>query len=259
MKLFKLGILVLAILVTNACTKKTDSKSDAARKNELLVGTDAAYAPFEVENPDQSISGFDIEVLKAIAAKVGLELRFINTPWEGLFTQLASGDRDILISAITINEARKKDMDFSDPYFEAVQLIAVGKKSTVTKLADLKKLKVGVQTGTTGDDVASRLLGKTNPNVKRFEGTPLAIQELQNGGVDAVVADNGVVNNFLANNAQEFKVISDSSLAKEYYGIAVKKGNSELLGKINKGLAEIKADGTYDKIYESFFGATKKD
>lgn len=240
-------------LLTGACTKKTET----AKSNVFLVGTDAAYAPFESENANKEIIGFDIEILKAVAAKGGFEVKFINTPWEGLFTQLASGDRDILVSAITINDERKKQMDFSEPYFEAVQLIAVPASSKVQKMDDLKTLKVGVQIGTIGDEVSSKLLGKTNPNIKRFEGTPLAIKELENGGVDAVIADNGVINNFLANNKTAFKVISDKSFANESYGIAVKKGNVALLEKINKGIAGIKADGTYDRIYKSYFG--KKD
>lgn len=253
MKLITYLVLAITLTLTGACTKKEEGKKSKA----LLVGTDAAYAPFESENATKEVQGFDIDVLKAIAAKAGLELQFINTPWEGLFTQLASGDRDILVSAITINDARKAQMDFSEPYFEAVQLIAVPAKSKVQKLDDLKTLKIGVQTGTTGDDVASKLVGKTNANIKRFEGTPLALQELQNGGVDAVVADNGVINNFLANNNGTFKVVTDTSFPKEFYGIAVKKGNKELLEKINKGLAEIKADGTYDKIYQTYFKEKK--
>ncbi|WII73461.1 basic amino acid ABC transporter substrate-binding protein [Bdellovibrio sp. 22V] len=252
---------LLLCLFALGCTKKSDSvKSEATMQSKpaaLVVGTDAAYAPFEIENADKTISGFDIDIIKAVAEKAKLDIEIVNTPWEGLFTQLESGDRDILISAITINDDRKKVMEFSEPYFEAVQLIAVPNTSKVAKYNDLKKLKVGVQTGTTGDEVASRLLGKTNPNVKRFESTPLALQELLNGGVDAVIADNGVVNNFLKNNAQGFKTISDTSFSKEYYGIAVQKGNLDLLKKINEGLAAIKADGTYDRIYKSYFGEKK--
>lgn len=255
MKLITYLILSLAIAMTGACTKKTAPTTS----KELLVGTDAAYAPFETENADKQIIGFDVDILKAIAAKAGLELKFINTPWEGLFTQLASGDRDILVSAITINDARKAQMDFSDPYFEAVQLIAVPANSKVTKMEDLKGLKVGVQSGTTGDDMVSAIAGKNNANIKRFEGTPLALKELQDGGVDAVVADNGVINHFIANNKVTFKVVSDKNFAKEHYGIAVKKGNTELLGKINKALAEIKADGTYERIFQSYFAEKKSE
>jgi polar amino acid transport system substrate-binding protein len=221
-----------------------------------VVGTDAAYAPFEYQNERGEIVGFDIEVVGAIAKKAGIEVKFVNTPWEGIFNTLAQGDRDLLVSAITITEERRQSMDFSDPYFDAAQLIAVKLDSKIARFDDLKTRKVGVQTGTTGDEVVSKLLGKTSPDIRRFESTPLALKELEAGGVDAVVADNGVVINYVANNSGgKFKTVSDKAFAPEQYGLAVKKGNTELLGKLNKGLAAIRADGTYTEIYNKYFGA----
>jgi polar amino acid transport system substrate-binding protein len=128
--------------------------------------------------------------------------------------------------------------------------------SKVAKFADLKKLKVGVQTGTTGDEAVTKLLGKASTAIKRFESTPLALKELEAGGVDAVVADNGVVINYVTNNPDaKFKTVNDTAFVPEQYGFAVKKGDTELLAKLNKGLADIKADGTYEKIYAKYFGA----
>ena len=225
----------------------------------LVVGTDAAYMPFETQNEKGDIVGFDIDVVKAVAQKGGIEVKFVNTPWEGIFNALAQGDRDLLVSAITITDERRQTMDFSQPYFDAKQLIAVKNDSPVAKFDDIKTLKVGVQNGTTGDEVVGKLLGKSSIAVKRFESTPLALKELEAGGVQAVVADNGVIVHYLANNTGGgFKTVSDAGFPVEHYGIAVKKGNTELLGKINKGLEEIKADGTYAKIYASHFGAESK-
>ena len=223
-----------------------------------VVGTDAAYAPFESQNEKGEIVGFSVDLLNAVAAKGGFQVKYVNTPWEGIFNSLQQGDRDMLASSITITDERRQTMDFTNPYFDAVQLIAVKDGSKVAKFDDLKTLKVGVQTGTTGDEVVSKLLGKTNTNVKRFESTPLALKELEAGGVDAVVADNGVVINYVANNtAAKFRTVSDSAFSPEQYGIAVKKGNAELLDKINKGLADLRADGTYQQVYAKYFGAVK--
>ena len=222
----------------------------------VMVGTDAAYAPFESQNEKGEIVGLTVDVVNAVAAKAGIEVKFVNTPWEGIFNALAQGDRDMLASSITITDERKQTMDFTNPYFDAYQLIAVKQNSKVAKFDDLKKLKVGVQTGTTGDEAVTKLLGKNSTSIKRFESTPLALKELEAGGVDAVVADNGVVINYVTNNAgAKFKTVSDKAFAPEQYGFAVKKGNTELLEKLNKGLADIKADGTYDKIYAKYFGA----
>lgn len=264
-----LGLLGAGLLLA-ACGKKEEPTPAApapapapvasapapAPAKVYVVGTDAAYAPFESQNEKGEIVGFSMDLLNAVAAKGGFEIKFVNTPWEGIFNSLGQGDRDLLISSITITDERKQTMDFSAPYFDAYQLIAVKASSKVTKFDDLKKLKVGVQTGTTGDEVVTKLQGKNSTSVKRFESTPLALKELEAGGVDAVVADNGVVVNYVTNNpAAKFKTVADKAFAPEQYGIAVKKGNAELLDKINKGLAAVKADGSYDQIYAKTFGA----
>src|SRR5258706_11855946 len=247
---------LVAGLALAACSKQEPVPAAAATK-VYVVGTDAAYAPFESQNERGEIVGFDIDVVSAIAKNAGIEVKFVNTPWEGIFNALNQGDRDLLVSAITITDARKQTMDFSAPYFDARQLIAVKADSKVTRFEDLKPLKVGVQTGTTGDEAISKLQGKNSPNVKRFESTPLALTELAAGGVDAVVADNGVVIHYVANNAgSQFKTVSDPTFAPEQYGLAVKKGNADLLAKLNKGIADIKSDGTYDAIYKKYFGTS---
>ncbi len=257
--------LIAATLFLAACGKKETpppapapvaSAPAPAPAKVYVVGTDAAYAPFESQNEKGEIVGFDIEVVQAIAKKAGIEVKFVNTPWEGIFNALGQGDRDMIVSAVTITAERKQTMDFSNPYFDAQQLIAVKEKSKVAKFADLKKLKVGVQTGTTGDEAVTKLLGKTSTNIKRFESTPLALKELEAGGVDAVVADNGVIIHYVANNpGGKFKMVSDKEFVPEQYGIAIKKGNTELQEKLNKGLAEITADGSYEQIYKKYFGS----
>jgi polar amino acid transport system substrate-binding protein len=258
--------LIAATLFLAACGKKETPPPPApapvasapapAPAKVYVVGTDAAYAPFESQNEKGEIVGFDIEVVQAIAKKAGFEVKFVNTPWEGIFNALGQGDRDMIVSAVTITEERKQTMDFSNPYFDAQQLIAVKENSKVSKFADLKKLKVGVQTGTTGDEAVTKLLGKTSTNIKRFESTPLALKELEASGVDAVVADNGVVIHYVANNpGGKFKMVADKEFVPEQYGIAIKKGNTELQEKLNKGLAEITADGTYEQIYKKYFGS----
>ena len=237
-----------------AATAASSAAAGAAKV--YVVGTDAAYAPFESQNEKGEIVGFDIDIVKAAAAKAGLEVKFVNTPWEGIFNALKQGDRDLLVSSITITDERKQSMDFSAPYFDAHQLIAVRADSKIARFPDLKSLKVGVQTGTTGDDTISKLQGKNSTDIKRFESTPLALKELETGGVDAVVADNGVVVNYVKNNAgNKFKTVNDPAFAPEQYGIAVKKGNAELLAKLNQGLAAIKADGSYERIYATYLGA----
>jgi len=249
-------------LTLAACGKQAPAPSSSsapaapAAAKVYVVGTDAAYAPFESQNEKGEIVGFDIDVVKAAAAKAGLEVKFVNTPWEGIFNALKQGDRDLLVSSITITDERKQSMDFSVPYFDAHQLIAVKADSKVARFDDLKPLKVGVQTGTTGDEAVTKLKGKNSADIKRYESTPLALKELEAGGIDAVVADNGVVVNYVKNNAgSKFKTVDDPAFVPERYGIAVRKGDADLLAKLNRGLAAIRADGSYDRIYASYLGA----
>jgi polar amino acid transport system substrate-binding protein len=246
------GILAVALA---SCGKREAPAPATTATRAYTVGTDAAYAPFESQNEKGEIVGFDVDVVRAVAQKAGFEVKFINTPWEGIFNALKQGDRDLLASSITITDERKQSMDFSDPYFDAHQLIAVRVDSKVAHFDDLKSLKVGVQTGTTGDDAITKLQGKNSTDIKRFESTPLALKELEVGGIDAVVADNGVVVNYVKNNeGKKFKTVDDPAFVPEHYGLAVRKGNAELLGKLNKGLAAIRADGTYGRIYTSYLG-----
>ncbi|MFC5476104.1 basic amino acid ABC transporter substrate-binding protein [Paraherbaspirillum soli] len=253
-----LCLLSSALLLT-ACGKHETKTAEAPAQTEYLVGAEATFAPFEYQNEQKEIVGFDVDIMHAIADKGGFKVKFVNTPFEGIFNFLAQGDRDLLASAITITDERKQTVDFSEPYFEANQLIVVPKDSKVTKFDDLKNMKVGVQSATTGDEIVQKMLGKSNPNIKRLESATLVIKELEAGGVEAVVADNGVVKNYIKHNPSEgFRLISDPAFPKEYYGIAIKKGNADLLAKVNKGLAAIKADGTYDRIYAQYFADSAK-
>ena len=223
-----------------------------AQNKELIVGSSATYRPFAYESPSKEIVGYDVDMIKAIAQKAGLQIKIINTPWTGIFASLNNGDVDLVISGVTINEKRKQSYDFTPPYFEARQLIAVHQDSNTKNLKDLAGKKIGVVTGSTGDDIASRQFGKTNPDIKRFESTPVAISELVNSGVDAVIGDNGVIA-YRVQEHKQLKTVSDADFPKEYFGIVVKQGNKELLDKLNAGLEAVKADGTYAKIYKTWF------
>lgn len=232
-----------------------NAASSAAGSKEYVVGFDASYAPFEYEENGQVV-GFSADILTAIAENQGLKFRFVNTPWEGIFATLGTGDRDIISSSVTITPERAATMDFSESYFEATQMIVVPATDTTTQsFADLKNLVVSVQSGTTGDLVMQKLQGEQSTTIKRFDVMPLALKELLNGGAQASVGDNGVVQNFVNNNPDaKFRTLIDSSFEKEHYGFAVKKDRGDdLLAKLNAGLAAIRADGTYDRIYAKWF------
>ena len=226
----------------------------SVQAQELVVGSSATYRPFAYESPTKEIVGYDVDIIKAVAQKAGLKIKIVNTPWTGIFAALNNGDVDLVISGVTINDKRKQSYDFTAPYFEARQLIAVPQSSNVKSLQDLAGKKVGVVTGSTGDDISSRAFGKTNPDIRRFESTPVVISELANSGLDAAIGDNGVIA-FRVQEHKTLKTVSDPSFPKEYFGIVVKQGNKALQDKLNADLAAIKADGSYATIYKKWFQA----
>lgn len=251
---------VAAALLLAACSQgSADKQAAAAGEKTYVVATDAAFAPFEYQEKGQLV-GFSVDLLDAISKNQNIKFRLDNTPWEGIFATLGKGDSDMISSSVTITDERKQSMDFSEPYFEATQMIVTTDKSPEVKsFADLKNRTVAVLTGSTGDLVMQKLQGNDSPNIKRYEGLPLALKELVNGSVDAAVGDNGVVQFFAVNNPNvKLHMLVEDSFEKEAYGFAVRKGrDDELLPKVNAGIAALKADGTYQKIYDKWFAADK--
>jgi polar amino acid transport system substrate-binding protein len=243
---------IILTLATSLAACAFWSAGAQAQDRELVVASSATYTPFAFENKDNQIVGFDIDIVNAIAKQQHLKLRIVNTPFTSIFASLNNGDVDLVISGVTINDKRKQSFDFSAPYFDARQLIAVPKNSPVKSLKDLDDKKVSVVSGSTADDVMSREVGKTNPNIRRFESTPLIISELASGGVDAAIGDNGVIAYRVSQNPG-LKTVEDANFPKEYYGIVVRKGDKALLDKIDAGLAAIRADGSYNVIYKKWF------
>jgi polar amino acid transport system substrate-binding protein len=226
----------------------------SAQDRTLVVGSSATYPPFAYENPAKQIVGFDVDVITAVAQKAGVKVRVINTPWTGIFAALNNGDIDIIVSGVTITDKRRQSYWFTPPYFEARQLMAVPASSRVQSLKDLAGRKVGVVVGSAGDDIASAAFGKTSPNIRRFESTPVMIQELAASGLDAAIGDNGVIA-YRVQEQKSLKTVDDPAFPKEYFGIVVKQGNKALLDRLTAGLNTIRTDGTYAAIYRKWFKA----
>lgn len=238
-----------------SCAVLAFAASGAFAAEQYIVGTGATYRPFEYETPQKELVGFDVDLMRAIAKAEGFEVKFINTPWEGIFATVDKGDRDIIMSGITITDKRKEAVDFSKPYFLAHQLILTQKDTKIEKLGDLKKGNVAVVNGSAGDIAASTEFGKASTRIRRFDNTPLALEELNQGGVAAVIGDVGVLNSYSLNNPDKhFNAARDPAFKEQYFGIAVKKGNKALIDKINAGLDKVIANGEYDKIYRKWFG-----
>lgn len=249
-------ILAFTLLLSACGTQSNDGNNAEGEKDEdkktLRVVTDAAYAPFEYMDKGE-IVGFDIDFVKAVAEEAGVSVEIENVGWDPVFAELQSKSADLGVSAITINDDRKKTYDFSVPYFLSTQKILVPENSDIASAEDLKGKTVAVQNATTGQAAAEALLGKNNKSIKKFDNNNLAIMEMTSGGADAVVADNTVVEEYAKNNPdQKLKVIEDDTFENEYYGLMFPKG-SELKETFDKAINEIFENGTYSKIYQDHF------
>ncbi|WP_438311839.1 basic amino acid ABC transporter substrate-binding protein [Sporosarcina sp. FA9] len=254
-RLLSLGAILLSFsLVMAGCgTKDEGSKTGTAGEDgkitKLVVGTDATYAPMEYMDEKGNIIGIDVDIVNAIAEAAGIEVEYKNYGWEPLFPAVKDGLVDFAVSSITITPDRQKEFDFTNPYFEANQLILVPEDSDVTSFQDLKDKKVAVQINTTGHIVTGELLGKTSSQIVAAETMPIAILEMINGNADAAVGDNAVIIDYQKNNPNvKVKLIEDSSFEKEYYGLMLKKGNTEVMDLLNKGIKIIKENGKLKEI-----------
>lgn len=227
---------------------------------KIHFATEATYPPFEYIDQSGNIKGFDIDIANAICDKINATCTFSNAPFDSLIPSLQMGKYDALIGALGITPQRQKVVAFSDPYFhDSVSFVApVSEKLELSKDA-MKGKVIGVQGGT----VLSQYLTDTygdDVTVKTYASELQALMDLQNERVDAVLGDTPLIKNWLKKQSNgKFTIVdnpvnSDSPYFSQGFGIAVNKKNKDLLAKINKGLAEIKADGTYEKISNKYFG-----
>jgi len=246
--------LVLAACGGTATTETTEGEEVGAAGESggiLTVATEPAFPPFEFQADNGELQGFDIDLMNAIGETAGLEVQFESLPFDGIIPALQAGTVDAAISGMTITEERLQTVDFSRPYIKAGLAIAVQDDNTEVKgLDDLEDKKIAVQIGTTGADQAAEIPGA---EISTFDSAPLALQELANGNVDAVINDAPVTLDAIASgNIDGLKVVGEL-LTTEFYGIALPK-DSENVAVINDALTTMMENGTYAEIYQKWFG-----
>lgn len=246
-----LGLISILCLVTALSVSGCSSSGGSTTIN---VAADTTFPPFESETKDGKVTGFDIDMIKAIADKENLKLKFHTMNFTGIIPALQAHSVDVAVAGITIKKSRMGAVNFSDAYYKSGASILVLKKdaSKISTLKDLDGKTVATKKGTSSVDILKK---EGNIKIKQFDNIDNAYNDLLSGGSVAVVFDNPVNSNFASSNSKV--QIVGSLLSGEYYGIAVDKSKSDLLKKINDGLAAIRKDGTFDKIYKQYFGNDK--
>ena len=260
-------MLVFAVFAVTGCGSDDTKKDDDAKVDEpapafttlvegkITIGSDTAYPPFE-NVVDGVTVGFDVDMMSAIAEKLGLEADFRTYKFDALITGLQSGTEfDMVASAMTITDERKVQIDFSDPYINSNQSLAVAADSAIASVDDLKTGdKVGVQSGTTGEIWAKENLAPKGVTVTPYDDILAAFGALGAGDVVGVINDAPISQDIVKDPARKAKVTAEIQTG-EQYGFAFSKESSALRDAVNEALAEIKADGTYVEIYNKWFGA----
>jgi polar amino acid transport system substrate-binding protein len=223
-------------------------------EGQLLVGTDTPFPPFEIGQPPD-ISGYDIEVMDAIAEKLGVEVTYQDTAFDTIFRDTANGQFDTAAAASTITPERQQKVNFTDPYYEAQQALLVEEGSDITSVDNLSGKIVGAQDGTTGETYANDETDASE--VRGFPEGPDATAALIGGQVEAVIIDQPVALD--AVEKQGGVEIVEEIATNELYGFAVSKENTALLDAMNAALQQLKDNGTIEELYDQYFQTTPPD
>lgn len=250
---------VAAVAVMAGCTSTASGGKKGAGGLELVSSgtlktcTHLPYAPFQVKK-NGKIVGFDVDLVDLVAKNLGIKQEIVNTPFEGIETgqDFTIHKCDLAAAGMTITPERDKVMDFSDPYFNATQALLTKKGKPYKKVEDLKGKKLGYQKATTGG-IYAKNHGK-GVELVEFEDLGLLLTAVKSGQVDAGINDNGVLFDYVKQNADT--AVTAEFNTGEHYGIGVRTGNDALRKKINEAIKKAKSDGTYDRIYKKWFGTT---
>ena len=244
-------------LLAGCGSNGTADKKDSAAKGDktLIVGTEPTFPPFEFTENEKDV-GFDIDLAQAVCDKLGYKMEVKNLGFDALIPALRSGQIDMIASGMDATPERQKQVSFTEPYFQDGYSVVVRKDNTsINGFDDLKGRTVGSQVGTKGVDLAT----EAGATVKQYDANSQGWMELQSGTCDAVVINTSVALYYMKEGGdKDLKIVGDAKKADAGIAMAVSKDKPELLEKVNKALADLKADGTYAKLYKKWFGVDPK-
>lgn len=236
-------------------TEANVDAEDIVSSDKIVIGLDDSFPPMGYRDENNELVGFDIDLAKAAAEKMGVEVEFQPIDWDSKELELNSDKIQLIWNGFSITDERLATMEFTKPYLNNRMLIVVPEGSDIKAKTDLAGKNVGVQDGSSAvDAIESDEIHTQFASMPTYDTNLLALADLEIGRVDAVVIDEVVVKDYISKNTDKKFVLLDDDFGSEEYGIAAKKGNTELIDKLQTALDELSADGTAAKISEKWFG-----
>lgn len=245
-------VLVIGLMLWDVMRVEYAGNRGGSFREELVMGTEPGFKPFEHLDGDEVV-GFDVDLAREIAKDMGRELRVEQMAFDGLLVALQTGRVDIVAAGMTVTPEREKNAAFSTSYYTSAQRIVVRKGERIRTAQDLKGRRIGVQLGTTGDDLAHKIEGA---RVSQFPAVSSLMQELDSGRIDAAIIDNEPARRYSAQ--YDNLVVVERSLTSEDYAIAMRKDDIELQKQVNQSIKNMKADGRYDELIKKYFPETRE-
>ncbi|WP_368488679.1 amino acid ABC transporter substrate-binding protein [Clostridium sp. BJN0013] len=259
----KFGILTMVIflmgILFTGCgqTQKSDDTSwdDIKSKGKFVVGLDDSFPPMGFRDEKGQIVGFDIDMAKAVAKKLGVKVEFKPVEWDGVILSLNNKDIDVIWNGLTITEERQKQIDFSKVYLQNKQIIVVQKNSNINSKQDLSGKTVGLQMGSSSEKAlkADTTVSNSLKDLRKYSNNTEALLDLSQGRTDAVVVDEVVGRYYIEKKPDLYKILDDN-FGVEDYGVGIRKTDTSFKEKLDEALDAIKSDGTADKISQKWFG-----
>lgn len=243
-----IGLVILTVLALSlvGCAKKND--------DVLVIGVDDVYPPMEFRNDSNELVGFDVDFVEALAEEMGMEVEFIPTAWDGIFSALNADKFDMIVSSVSITPDRLEKFEFSKPYLSNGQVLVVTPDNDViSSSADLADKKVGVQIGTTADIAAQKQKEITDFELVAYDDIVQTFADMKTGRLDVIVVDYAVAIDFVSKHPESYK-ITTTQLTNEPIGICMKKGNTELKEKLDKAITALQGGDKLVEISKEWLG-----
>ena len=250
--------IIIATIILAGCSEKSSSVDDSLQKvkdaGKLVLGLDDTFAPMGFRDSSGEVVGFDIDLAKEVASRMGVELEIKPIDWSSSILSLNKGDIDVLWNGLTINESRKEKINFSKPYLNnRLVIVKPNNRGDINSKEDLAGKVLGVQVGSNDEALSLDPISKEAKEIRKYDVNVNAFLDLKAKRIDVVIIDEVAAQYYISEEKVDFVVVENSPLTEEFYGVGFRKTDAKLLTEVDRILDEMKADGKASEISQKWF------